>query len=108
MEGLMKKLNEAKAFIESKTKGLRIEAGLVLGSGLGDLADEIVNPVIINYKDIPNFPVSTVQGHAGRLVIGNLQGKNVMCMQGRFHYYEGYGMDQVVFPIQVMRLLGIE
>ena len=108
MEGLMEKLKEAKAFIESKTQGLRIEAGLVLGSGLGDLADEIKDPVIINYKDIPNFPVSTVQGHAGRLVIGSLQGKNVMCMQGRFHYYEGYGMDQVVFPIQVMRLLGIE
>ena len=108
MEGLMEKLKEAKAFIESKTKGLRIVAGLVLGSGLGDLADEIKDPVIINYKDIPNFPVSTVQGHAGRLVIGELEGKNVMCMQGRFHYYEGYGMDQVVFPIQVMRLLGIE
>ena len=106
MENLMGKLNEAKAYIEGKTKGMRIDIGLVLGSGLGDLADEIKDPIIINYKDIPNFPVSTVQGHAGRLVIGALQGKNVLCMQGRFHYYEGYGMDQVVFPIQVMRLLG--
>ena len=108
MENLMGKLNEAKAYIEGKTKGLSIDIGLVLGSGLGDLANEIKDPIIINYKDIPNFPVSTVQGHAGRLVIGELQGKNVLCMQGRFHYYEGYGMDQVVFPIQVMKLLGIE
>ena len=107
MENLMNKLNEAKAYIEEQTKGMPIEVGLVLGSGLGDMAEEIKNPVIINYKDIPNFPVSTVPGHAGRLVIGELQGKNVLCMQGRFHFYEGYGMDQVVFPIQVMRVLGI-
>ena len=108
MENLMQKLREAKAFIESKTKGLEIYAGLVLGSGLGDMADEIKNPVIINYKDIPHFPVSTVAGHAGRLVIGELEGRNVLCMQGRFHFYEGYEMDQVVFPIQVMKMLGIE
>ena len=107
MENLMQKLREAKAFIESKTKGLEIYAGLVLGSGLGDMADEIKNPVIINYKDIPHFPVSTVPGHAGRLVIGELEGRNVLCMQGRFHFYEGYEMDQVVFPIQVMKMLGI-
>ncbi len=107
MENLMKKLNEAKAYIEKQTKGMPIEVGLVLGSGLGDMAQEIKDPVIINYRDIPNFPVSTVAGHAGRLVIGELQGKNVLCMQGRFHFYEGYGMDQVVFPIQVMRMLGI-
>ncbi|MBR6086007.1 MAG: purine-nucleoside phosphorylase [Spirochaetales bacterium] len=108
MENLMKKLNEAKVYIESKTKGLKIYAGLVLGSGLGDMANEIKNPVIINYKDIPHFPVSTVPGHAGRLVIGELEGRNVLCMQGRFHFYEGYEMDQVVFPIQVMKLLGVE
>ena len=108
MENLMNKLNEAKAYIESKTKGMKIYAGLVLGSGLGDMADEIKNPVVINYKDIPNFPVSTVPGHKGRLVIGELEGRNVLCMQGRFHFYEGYEMDQVVFPIQVMKMLGIE
>ena len=108
MENLMKKLNEAKAYIESKTKGMKIYAGLVLGSGLGDMADEIKNPVVINYRDIPNFPVSTVPGHKGRLVIGELEGRNVLCMQGRFHFYEGYEMDQVVFPIQVMKMLGIE
>ena len=107
MDNLMQKLNEAKAFIESRTKGMEIYAGLVLGSGLGDLAEEIKNPVIINYKDIPHFPVSTVAGHAGRLVIGELEGRNVLCMQGRFHFYEGYEMDQVVFPIQVMKMLGV-
>ena len=108
MENLMKKLKEAQAYIEKQTKGMPIEVGLVLGSGLGDMAQEIKNPVMISYRDIPNFPVSTVAGHAGRLVIGELQGKNVLCMQGRFHFYEGYGMDQVVFPIQVMKMLGIE
>ncbi len=108
MEDLMKKLREASSYINSKTGNLKIEVGLVLGSGLGDMANEIKNPIIINYKDIPNFPVSTVAGHAGRLVIGELEGKNVLCMQGRFHFYEGYGMDQVVFPIQTMHLLGIK
>ena len=108
MENLMQKLKEAKAFIEERTKGIDIYAGLVLGSGLGDLAEDIKDPVIINYKDIPNFPVSTVAGHAGRLVIGELEGRNVLCMQGRFHFYEGYEMDQVVFPIQVMKMLGIQ
>ena len=108
MENLMQKLNEAKAFIEERTKGMDIYAGLVLGSGLGDLAEEIKNPVIINYKDIPHFPVSTVAGHAGRLVIGELEERNVLCMQGRFHFYEGYEMDQVVFPIQVMKMLGVQ
>ncbi len=108
MENLMQKLKEAKAFIEERTKGMDIYAGLVLGSGLGDLAEELKDPVKINYKDIPNFPVSTVAGHAGRLVIGELEGRNVLCMQGRFHFYEGYEMDQVVFPIQVMKMLGIQ
>lgn len=108
MENLMAKLKEAAAYINEKTKGLKIDAGLVLGSGLGDLAEEITDKIIIPYKDIPNFPVSTVPGHAGRLVIGGLEGKNVLCMQGRFHFYEGWGMDQVVFPVQVMRVLGIK
>ena len=81
---------------------------MVLGSGLGDLANEIIDPVVIPYKDIPSFPESTVPGHAGRLVIGKLQNKRVLCMQGRFHFYEGYNMDVVVFPIQVMKRLGVE
>lgn len=108
MQDLMKKLEQARDYISSKTNNLKIEVGIVLGSGLGNMAEQITNPIIIDYKDIPNFPVSTVQGHAGRLVIGELEGKNVLCMQGRFHFYEGYDMDQVVFPIQTMHMLGIE
>ena len=108
MENLMQKLNEAKQYIEKRTNGIEIYAGLVLGSGLGDMANEIANPIIIDYKDIPNFPVSTVPGHAGRMVIGELEGKVVLCMQGRFHFYEGYDMDKVVFPIQTMRMIGIK
>ena len=84
------------------------EIGLILGSGLGVLADEIENPIVIPYSDIPNFPVSTVHGHAGQLVIGTLEGKTVVAMQGRFHFYEGYSMDKVTFPVRVMKLLGVE
>ncbi len=84
------------------------EIGLILGSGLGVLADEIENPIAIPYSDIPNFPVSTVHGHAGQLVIGTLEGKTVVAMQGRFHFYEGYSMDKVTFPVRVMKLLGVE
>lgn len=108
MENLMQKLEEARNFIQAKTNNLKIKVGLVLGSGLGDLADEIKNPIVIPYKEIPNFPVSTVPGHKGQLVIGELEGNTVLCMQGRFHFYEGWGMDQVVFPVQVMHMLGIE
>jgi len=82
--------------------------GLILGSGLGTLADEIESPLIIDYKDIPNFPVSTVEGHAGQLVIGKLMGKQVIAMKGRFHYYEGYSMEEVTFPVRVMKAIGVE
>lgn len=82
--------------------------GLILGSGLGVLADEIENPVKIPYKEIPHFPVSTVEGHAGQLVFGRLSGLDVVAMQGRFHYYEGYRLDQVTFPLRVMKSLGVE
>ena len=82
--------------------------GLILGSGLGVLGDEIPNADVIEYGAIPGFPQSTVPGHAGRLVIGELEGKPVLIMQGRFHYYEGYSMDEVVLPVRVMRRLGIE
>lgn len=108
MDNLLQNLDLAAAYIRNKAGDEKIEIGMVLGSGLGDLANEIANPIIISYSDIPSFPVSTVSGHAGRLVIGNLQGKRVLCMQGRFHYYEGYDMDVVVFPIQVMKRLNIE
>ncbi|RKQ32678.1 purine-nucleoside phosphorylase [Oceanobacillus halophilus] len=82
--------------------------GLILGSGLGVLADEIENPIKLKYEDIPGFPVSTVEGHAGQLVIGDLQGITVLAMQGRFHYYEGYRLDEVTFPVRVMKELNIE
>lgn len=82
--------------------------GMILGSGLGDLADQIANAIKIDYKQIPHFPVSTVEGHAGQLVIGKLEGKTVVAMQGRFHFYEGYPQQDVVFPVYVMKLLGVE
>ncbi|WP_281868410.1 purine-nucleoside phosphorylase [Brevibacillus parabrevis] len=103
----MANLHEAVAFIEPKLSE-KPTIGLVLGSGLGVLADEIENPVVIPYHEIPGFTVSTVVGHKGQLVIGKLQGKQVVAMQGRFHFYEGHGLDAVVLPIRVMKLLGVE
>lgn len=82
--------------------------GLILGSGLGVLADEIVEPTKIPYEQIPEFPVSTVEGHAGQLVLGTINGIEVIAMQGRFHYYEGYSFDKVTFPVRVMKELGVE
>ena len=108
MENLFEKLNESAAYINGRTGNMKIRYGLVLGSGLGDLADSIENPIVIPYKDIPHFAVSTAPGHAGQLVIGSLEGVNVMCMQGRLHFYEGWTMEQVVYPVQVMKILGLE
>ncbi len=82
--------------------------GIILGSGLGPLADTVQNPTIIPYDELPNWPISTVIGHSGRLVVGELEGQDVFVMQGRTHYYEGYGMDRVTLPIRVMQRLGIE
>jgi purine-nucleoside phosphorylase len=82
--------------------------GLILGSGLGVLAEEIENPVKIPYNEIPDFPVSTVEGHAGQLVFGLINGVDVVAMQGRFHFYEGYSMEKVTFPVRVMKELGVE
>lgn len=104
---LMEMLSESKAYIETQLDGRKPVIGLILGSGLGEMADAIRCPVVIDYHDIPHFPVSTVPGHKGRLVIGELEGRTVLCMQGRFHYYEGYSMQDVVYPIRVMRMLGI-
>jgi purine-nucleoside phosphorylase len=101
------KIETAAHFLKNKYTG-RPKIGLILGSGLGVLADEIKNPVRIPYKEIPDFPVSTVEGHAGQLVFGRLGDKEVVAMQGRFHYYEGYDFDQVTFPVRVMKELGIE
>lgn len=83
------------------------EVGIILGSGLGGLVDEIEIDKSISYEEIPDFPVSTVAGHHGRLIFGKLGGKNVVAMQGRFHYYEGYSMQEVTLPVRVMKLLGI-
>ncbi|WP_409306038.1 purine-nucleoside phosphorylase [Peribacillus sp. SCS-155] len=104
---MYEKIENAASFIEKKLKG-RPEIGLILGSGLGILADEIENAVYIPYEEIPEFPVSTVEGHAGRLVLGDLSGKKVVAMQGRFHFYEGYTMDKVTFPVRVMKMIGVE
>lgn len=81
--------------------------GLILGSGLGPLVEEIADPIIIPFQEIPHWPPSTVEGHAGRLVFGQLEGQDVLVMQGRIHFYEGYSMAQVTLPVRVMRLLGI-
>ncbi|MBR2067695.1 MAG: purine-nucleoside phosphorylase [Solobacterium sp.] len=82
--------------------------GIVLGSGLGELANEIENPTIINYADIPNFPTTTVAGHDGKLIFGTINQTKVLCMKGRFHYYEGHTMNTVVLPVRVMKVLGIK
>lgn len=103
----MANFHEAVSYIQPKLAE-KPAIGLVLGSGLGVLADEIENPVVIPYHEIPGFTVSTVVGHKGQLVIGKLQGKQVVAMQGRFHFYEGHELDAVVFPIRVMKLLGVE
>jgi purine-nucleoside phosphorylase len=103
----MSKYQEAVGYIQPKLKE-KPTIGLVLGSGLGVLADEIENPTVIPYQEIPGFTVSTVVGHKGQLVIGRLQGKQVVAMQGRFHYYEGHDLADVVFPIRIMKLLGVE
>lgn len=84
------------------------ETAIILGSGLSHLAEEIQVDLVIPYKEIPNFPVSTVEGHRGQLVFGKLGGKDIMAMDGRFHYYEGYSMKEVTFPIRVMKELGIK
>lgn len=101
-------IHEASAFIQEKISGKMPEIGLILGSGLGVLAEDIENPTTISYHDIPHFPESTVTGHKGQLVIGSLEGKQVIAMQGRFHYYEGYSMEQVTFPVRVMKSLGVQ
>ncbi|HOK56400.1 MAG TPA: purine-nucleoside phosphorylase [bacterium] len=100
------KAKEAAEFIRSKIK-VKPDIGIILGTGLGALAEKIEESIIIPYKEIPYFPMSTVETHLGNLVIGKIGNKNVVAMQGRFHLYEGYTPYQVVFPIRVMKLLGI-
>jgi len=103
-ETIFTKAKKAADYIQSQ--GVQeVEVGLILGSGLGELADEIEEPIVLPYEDIPNFPVSTVAGHAGQLVYGTLGGKKVLALQGRFHFYEGYTMGEVTFPVRVMSML---
>ncbi len=104
---LADKMNEVQQLIESRTQ-VKPTIGLILGSGLGVLADEISDAVRIPYEEIPHFPVSTVEGHQGQLVIGQLNGKHVVAMQGRFHFYEGYSLEQVTFPIRMMKAMGVQ
>lgn len=100
-------ITKAVQYIQSKISG-KYEIGIILGSGLGSLGEKIENPQYVDYADIPNFPVSTAPGHVGRFVFGTLNGKKVMCMQGRIHLYEGYPVESVVMPIRVMRKMGVE
>jgi purine-nucleoside phosphorylase len=102
------RIQEAAAYIASKAGGLRPQLGLILGSGLGVLADLIENAIVLDYGDIPHFPVSTVEGHAGELLLGSVKGKPVVMMKGRFHGYEGYGPETVSFPVRVMKELGVQ
>lgn len=99
---------EAVQYIKEKIGDRNPETAIILGSGLGGLKDDIENKVVIKYEDIPEFPVSTVEGHAGELIIGELSGKTIIAMNGRFHYYEGYHIKQTVFPIRVFALLGVK
>lgn len=104
---LLDRIYKAVNYIKQQSS-VEPEIGIILGTGLGSLAEEIESPVIIEYTDIPEFPVSTVAGHAGRLIIGKLEGKQVIAMQGRFHYYEGYTMQELTLPVRVMKLLGVK
>lgn len=104
---MLEKIRETAAFIRNEVGEMPCIA-VILGTGLGDLVNHIEIKKELSYKDIPNFPVSTVEGHSGKLIFGNLGGKYIMAMQGRFHYYEGYDMKQVTFPVRVMKELGVE
>ncbi len=104
---MYKKIVETTEFIHDAVP-FKPEIGVILGTGLGGLVNEIDVKYELNYSDIPNFPVSTVESHSGKLIFGTLGGKNVIAMQGRFHFYEGYDMKQVTFPVRVMKMLGIK
>jgi purine-nucleoside phosphorylase len=104
---MLTQFKQSVEYIKSRTQ-VEPTIGIILGTGLGGLVKEINVIDEISYQDIPNFPVSTVESHSGKLIFGELGGKKVVAMQGRFHYYEGYNMQQVTFPVRVMKLLGIE
>jgi len=104
---MLEKTKETVSFIQSKFDFVP-EVGIILGTGLGGLVNEIKIQHTLDYEEIPNFPVSTVEGHHGRLIFGELGGKNIVAMQGRFHFYEGYPIQEVTFPVRVMKYLGIK
>jgi purine-nucleoside phosphorylase len=104
---MLEKIKETTEFIQKKFT-FKPEIGIILGTGLGGLVNEIEIKYMLPYETIPNFPVSTVEGHSGKLIFGILGGKKVIAMQGRFHFYEGYTMKELTFPVRVMKLLGIE
>ncbi len=106
MTELRKQIDEAVGFLRTRTKSTPT-IGIILGTGLGGLAREITQETVIDYGDIPHFPLSTVESHQGKLIFGTLNGKQVVAMQGRFHFYEGYSMKQVTFPVRVMKFLGV-
>ncbi|MBM6900105.1 purine-nucleoside phosphorylase, partial [Gemmiger formicilis] len=101
----MKEVDTAAAYLRAKLP-FTPDLALVLGSGLGGLAEQIQDPIVIPYREVPGFPVSTAPGHAGQFVAGRLGGKNVLCMQGRFHYYEGHDMSAIALPVRVFKALG--
>lgn len=104
---MFKKIAETTDYIHNKAP-FKPEIGIILGTGLGGLVNEIDISFEVPYQDIPHFPVSTVESHSGRLIFGTLGNKKVMVMQGRFHYYEGYSMEQVTFPVRIMKMLGVK
>ncbi|MBG15721.1 MAG: purine-nucleoside phosphorylase [Crocinitomicaceae bacterium] len=104
---MLQTIKDTATFIKEKTD-FNPEIGIILGTGLGGLVNEIETSHALPYQEIPNFPVSTVEGHSGKLILGELGGKKVIALQGRFHFYEGYSMNEVVFPVRVMKYLGIE
>ena len=107
MTEIRRQIDEAVAFLRTKT-GLQPDIGIILGTGLGELANEIKQEIVVEYEDIPHFPISTVESHHGKLIFGTFAGKKVVVMQGRFHRYEGYTLKQVSFPVRVMKFLGVK
>lgn len=105
---MLSRIQETADFIRSKANNKIPAIAIILGTGLGELAEQIENKSELSYSDIPNFPLSTVEGHSGKLIFGTLGGKPILAMQGRFHFYEGYSMKEVTFPIRVFQLLGIK
>ena len=104
---MLEKINETTEFLRNKGF-INPDAGIILGTGLGGLATKITNRIEIDYRDIPNFPVSTVEGHEGKLIYGEFGGRKIVAMKGRFHYYEGYSAEQLSFPVRVLKYIGIK